>query len=120
MPGLLLHVGAVMQCSHQATVSTTPTQPKVLVSGQSVATASNLLTVTGCPFQIPIGTGTKPQPCVRVQWAMLSTKILVNGQPVLLQALPGSGAGAGLCQSAEQIPQGPPTIGGMQTRVLGM
>lgn len=115
MPGFLLHVGAVMQCTHQAPVSTAPTQPRVLVSGQSVATAKNILVVAGCPFQVPVGAGTKPQPCVKVQWAMLSTRVLVNGEPALLQISPGPGAG--VCQSAEQIPQGPPVVGAFQARV---
>lgn len=115
MPGFLLHVNAVMQCTHAAPATTTPTQPRVLVNGQSVATASNIITVTGCPFTVP---GPKPQPCVIVKWLMLSTRVLVNGQPVLLQPTP-TGSGSGICQSAEQIPQGPPIIGMVQTRVIG-
>ncbi|HNB51773.1 MAG TPA: hypothetical protein PK530_07510 [Anaerolineales bacterium] len=115
MPGFLLHVNAVMQCTHGAPAMTTPTQPRVLVNGQPVATAANLITVAGCPFTIP---GPKPQPCVTVKWLMLSTRVLVNGQPALLQPSP-SGAGTGICQSVEQIPQGPPIIGMVQTRVIG-
>ena len=105
-----------MQCTHMATVTTPPAQPRVLVSGQPVATLANMLTVAGCPFQIPVGAGTKPQPCVRVQWSLLSARVLVAGQPALLQAAPGPGAA--LCQSAEQIPQGPPMVTTFQTRVL--
>ena len=119
MPGLMLHVGAVMSCTHQAPASTAPTQPRVLLGTQPVALSSNIILVAGCPFQVPTPAGVpKPQPCVKVQWAMLSTRVLVTGQPVLLQAPPGSGAGAGMCQSIEQIPQGPPTEKTMQTRVL--
>ncbi|WP_217995211.1 hypothetical protein, partial [Methylogaea oryzae] len=69
------------------------------------------------PFQIPVGAGTKPQPCVTVKWLMPSTRFLVGGQPVAL--LPAPGAGPGLCQSAEQIPQGPPMVSTVQTRVIG-
>jgi hypothetical protein len=116
MPGFLLHVNAVMQCTHFAPVTTVPTQPRVLVSGQPVATSLNLFTVAGCLFTIP---GPKPQPCVTVRWLMLSTRVLVNGQPVLLQPAP-SGPGSGVCQSIEQIPQGPPVVGMVQTRVIGM
>jgi hypothetical protein len=117
MPGLLLHVGAVMQCTHVAQVTLAPGQTRVLVSGQPVATVSNLLTVAGCPFQVPVGAGTKPQPCVKVQWLLMSSRVLVGGQPALLQPAPGSGSG--LCQSAEQIPQGPPVVATLQTRVMG-
>lgn len=60
MPGVLLHVGAVVQCTHQAPAATAPTQPRVLVSGQPVATTVNLYTVAGCPFTLP---GPKPSPC---------------------------------------------------------
>lgn len=117
MPGFLLHVNVGMQCFHAAPVNTAPTQPRVLVSGQPVATASNQLLVTGCPFTLPT-TPPKPQPCVRVQWTMMSTRFLVNGQPVLLQVAPGPGAG--VCQSAEQIPQGLPVVSVMQSRVIGI
>ena len=118
MPGLILSVGAVMQCTHAATATIAPGQTRVLVSGQPAATVSNLITVAGCPFQIPIGTGTKPQPCVKVQWAMMSARVTVMGQPLLLQAAPGPGAG--VCQSVEQIPQGPPVVSVLQTRVTAM
>ena len=113
MPGFLYHVGATASCTHQAPVTTVSTNARVMVSGQPVATISDTSTVAGCPFQIPIGTGTKPQPCVRIQWTMPATRILVNGQPPLLQT------STGLCLSAEQIPQGPPTITVTQTRVMG-
>jgi hypothetical protein len=116
MPGFLLHVNLGMQCFHAAPVATAPTQPRVLVSGQPVAIATNQLLVTGCPFTLPT-TPPKPQPCVRVQWLMLSTRILVSGQPAMLQVAPGSGAG--ICLSAEQIPQGAPFVTAMQNRVIG-
>ena len=118
MPGFMLHVGAVMQCTHMAPASTAPTQPRVLVSGQSVAVSSNVILVAGCLFQIPTPVGPKPQPCVKVQWGMLSTRVLVMGQPVLLQPSPGTGMG--ICQSVEQIPQGPPMVSAMQMRVMAI
>jgi hypothetical protein len=118
MPGYLYHVGAQAQCTHGAKATTAPKQTGVLVGGQPVATASNLTSVAGCPFQVPVGAGTKPQPCVKVQWTMLATRVLVNGEPPILQ--PGTGTGVGVCQSVEQIPQGPPTIGQLQQRVKGV
>jgi hypothetical protein len=118
MPGLLLHANAIAQCTHVGPVTIAPGQMRVLVSTQPVATAAATITVAGCPFQVPTPGGPKPQPCVRVQWTMMSTRVFASGQPVLLQPTP-SGPGPGVCQSAEQIPQGPPTINTMQTRVLG-
>jgi len=118
MPGYLLHVNATAQCTHLAPVAIAPAQTRVLVSAQPVATVNSALTVAGCPFQIPLPAGPKPQPCVRVQWSMVSTRVLVMGQPVLLQPSPGTGPG--ICQSAEQIPQGPPNVNTVQMRVTGM
>jgi len=112
MPGPLYHVGAQGQCPHAAPMSTVSSNARVLVSGQPVATFVDVSTVAGCPFQIPIGTGTKPQPCVSVKWLVPATRVMVNGQPALLQT------STGLCLSAEQIPQGPPTITVNQTRVI--
>ena len=41
MPGFLMHVNAVMSCFHQAGQATIPpTQPRVLVNGQPVATVA--------------------------------------------------------------------------------
>lgn len=117
MPGYLLHVGAVVQCTHAAPSVTTPSAPRVFVSGQPVATVSNVWSVTGCPFQIPVGAGTVPQPCISVRWAMPSGRILVGGSAALLQ--PGPGTGAGACLNAEQAPQGAPVVNQMQLRAAG-
>ena len=47
-----------------------------------------------------------------------SARVLVMGQPAML--LPAPGSGPGLCQSAEQIPGGPPQVSVTQVRVKGM
>jgi hypothetical protein len=86
------------------------TNTRVLVSGQPVATFGDTYTVAGCVFTVPPG---KPQPCVKVQWLVPATRVLVNGQPAILQT------SVGLCQSAEQIPAGPPTVIATQPRVIG-
>jgi hypothetical protein len=117
MPGVLLHVGAVVQCTHLAPATIAPGQPRVLVMGQPVATTANMTTVAGCPFTLP---GLKPSPCVRVQWTMPATRVLVGGAPALLQTPPGPGPGAGLGLSPEQLPQGPPMVTAVQARVLGV
>jgi hypothetical protein len=73
-----------------------------------VATMADAYPVAGCVFTV----GTKPQPCVTVQWLVLAARVRVMGQPVINQTSVGS------CQSAEQIPQGPPSLLAAQTRVI--
>jgi hypothetical protein len=113
MPGFLLHVGATISCPHGAQASMVSTNLRVKVNGMAVALLNDVTTVAGCPFQVPIGTGTKPQPCVKVLWLVPATRVKVMGQFVLLQT------SSGLCQSPEQIPQGPPMVAMTQTRVTG-
>ncbi|MUL34949.1 hypothetical protein [Gloeocapsopsis dulcis] len=111
MPGLLFHVGASAICPHAGQISTISSNTRVLVSGQPVATLADTYLIAGCPFTIP---GPKPQPCVKAQWLVPAMRVFINGQPAILQT------STGICQSLEQIPQGPPTIVGSQPRVSGM
>ncbi|HEX8246316.1 MAG TPA: hypothetical protein VF541_22625 [Longimicrobium sp.] len=113
MPGPLVHVGATIMCPHGGTAQVVPGNPRVAVSAP-VATMADAYPIVGCPFQIPVGAGTKPQPCIRVQWLAPATRVAVNGAPAILQA------SAGMCFSAEGIPQGPPTIAATQPRVTGI
>jgi hypothetical protein len=113
MPGYLLHVGASIICTHAGQASIVSTNTRVKVGGQPVALLNDTTTVAGCPFQVPVGPGTKPQPCVKVQWIVPATRVRVNNQFVLIQT------SSGICQSAEQIPQGPPTVVTTQIRVKG-
>jgi hypothetical protein len=110
MPGPLYHVNASTMCPHGGQVTVISTNTRVLVSGMPVVTAGDLATIVGCAFAV----GTKPQPCFTIQWLMPATRVMVNGQPAILQTTPA------LCKSAEQIPQGPPTVVTNQTRVIGI
>lgn len=101
-------------CPHAGQVTFITTNTRVLVSGQPVVTMTDMLSIAGCPFQVPVGPGTKPQPCITGRWLVAATRVLINGQPAVLLT------STGLCQSAEQIPQGPPTVVQTQTRVGGM
>ncbi|MBT2442700.1 DUF4280 domain-containing protein [Streptomyces sp. ISL-36] len=112
MPGAVSHLTAKVSCSHGAPAQISTGQSRVFVSGFPVATVTDNTPVTGCPFQIPFGVGTKPQPCVRVVWATPATRVLVTGRPALLNT------STGLCQSVEQIPQGPPIVTTTQTKVM--
>jgi hypothetical protein len=109
MPGFLLHVGALVQCSHAAPVSAISSNTRVLVNGLPVVTISDTFLVAGCPFIVAL----VPQPCVRVQWLVPASRVLVNGQPALLQT------STGLCLGPTQAPQGAPIVSVVQTRVTG-
>ncbi len=109
MPGPIIHVGAVAMCPHGGQVNIISTNTRVTVNGMPAATFGDNFLVSGCPFTVPPG---KPQPCVKVQWLVPATRVFILGQPVILQT------STGLCQSPEQIPQGPPVISSVQPRVV--
>jgi uncharacterized Zn-binding protein involved in type VI secretion len=106
----LLHIGATILCGHAAQASIAPSQGRVRVGGQVVAVQSDMTTIAGCPFMA----GQKPQPCVTARWLTAATRVRVGGVPALLQT------STGICQSAEQVPQGAPNIVVTQVRVRGI
>ena len=81
MPGPLLHLGATVLCSHGGQANPASPNPRVTVNGQPVVTVSSPYLVAGCTFPPPPnGTG----PCVTGQFITSATRVLVDGQPVLL------------------------------------
>lgn len=110
MPGPLAHVGNQTLCPHGMPATVVPSNARVLVSGQPVTVFTDPYFVAGCPFTVPPGT---PMPCVRIQWLVPATRVLVGGVPALLQT------STGLCLSAQQTPNGPPSVVVNQTRVVG-
>lgn len=72
--------------------------------------ASDVFPIAGCAFTVPPG---KPQPCVLARWVAPALRVRHGGQPAVLQS------STGICQSAEQAPQGPPRVAATQTRVRG-
>ena len=110
MPGNLMHLNATVMCPHGGQVTFLPSQSRGLVTGQVIWTVADQTTITGCPFTV----GTKPQPCVTVQWITPSARVQVNGSQVITQ---GS---TGLCLSAERIPQGSPMVTVIQQKAVGL
>jgi Domain of unknown function (DUF4280) len=110
MPGPLIQLGATIMCPHGGQVSDVPTNSRVLASGAPVATVADTFPVAGCAFTLP---GPQPSPCLTVQWITPAVRVLVNGTPALLQT------SAGLCNSPQQLPQGPPVVAATQVRVIG-
>src|SRR5687767_7844537 len=122
MPGLLMHQLAKVSCPHGTGTVNIPPAPgppvRAAVGVSPVAPSTTILTVIGCPFTVPTPGGPKPQPCVTVEWANVSARVRVNGTAILLQSTPPSSPAAAMCFSAEKIPQGPPIVQFVQTRVI--
>lgn len=116
MPGLLLHYGAMMMCAHPPGLVTVPApvQQRVLVGPQPVLTSADMFLVAGCGF--PAVTPGAP-PCTSVTWLQTSTRVLVNGLPVLLQPTP---TGVAPAIGVGTPPPNPPMVLAMQFRVQGM
>jgi hypothetical protein len=82
MPGFLVHVGATVLCAHGGQAQPTAPNPRVLVSGQPTVTIAAPYAVAGCPFNV----SGAPSPCVTAQWVVGSTRVLSNGQPLVVQS----------------------------------
>ncbi len=108
MPGPVVQLGALTICPHGGQVNAVTSNTRVLVGGAPAVTQTDTFLVAGCVFAV----GPKPQPCVVARWMVVSTRVTVMGQPVVIQG------GTGLCFSAEQAPQGPPTVMTAQPRVV--
>jgi len=114
MPGFPMTIATVASCLHQGPAIIAPDQTAVTILGGLAATSTSQITVAGCIFTTPAGV---PHPCVLIKWMMPSTKVTVQGKPLILMPPPGSGVGPGLGQAADQVPQGPPTVTTNQTKV---
>lgn len=112
MASPLLTTASSLLCPHGGAVAIASSNTKV-TAGAPLALATDTFTITGCPFQIPVGVGTVPHPCVKVQWIKPNFRTDVNGQPTLSQD------SVGLCLAADQLPQGPVSIVQAQPRVTG-
>jgi|SRR5262252_3681113 len=103
MPAPVLHVGAVVTCSHAGPATPVAPFPRVLLSGQPVVTLSSPCAIAGCAL-----TGTPAPPCATGQWLTGATRMLAGGVPVATMA------GSSTC-----IPTGTPMLPvSAQTRVL--
>jgi hypothetical protein len=107
MPGFLLHLGATVLCSHAGQAQPTVPNPRVMVSTMPTVLLPTQYVVAGCAMPPPpAGNG----PCVTAQFMVGSTRVLSNGQPLLL-----------FDSMATCVPTGTPTItASSQTRVLAI
>ena len=114
MPGFVLTTGSMVLCLHGGQAMLTTANTKVAVDGMPALLESDVHSVAGCPFQIPIGTGTKPSPCIRIEWLAGAIQLQVNGVGVLLQS------SVGMCYSPEGAPQGVASIVNTQTKLSAL
>lgn len=107
MPGFLVHVGAQVLCSHAGQAQAAVPNPRVTVSGQPTVLMSAPYVVAGCSLPPPPAAN---GPCVSGQWLSGTTRVLSNGQPLVVQS------SASIC-----APSGTPLlIVATQTRVSAM
>lgn len=81
MPGFLLHMNAIVQCSHGGRAAPTAPNQRVTVSGNAVALVNALYQVTACPNPPPIASN---GPCITAQYTTSATRVSSSGIPVLL------------------------------------
>jgi hypothetical protein len=105
--GFVLDSGATIMCPHGGKVMVVPSNTTVQVGGKFALLATDVFTVSGCPFSTPAG----PMPCVAVQWTTHALFTQVNGVPVLLSDSVGLATGPS--------GGGPVTVTGFQTQVQG-
>jgi len=83
MPGFLVHVGAQVLCAHGGQATPTLPNPRVMVSGQPTVTIAAPYLVAGCTLPPPtVANG----PCITATWLTGSTRVLSNGQPLVVQS----------------------------------
>jgi len=111
MPGFILNISSTVLCMHGGSAILTTSNTRINADNLPALLESDVHAVAGCPFQIPVGVGTKPSPCIKIQWAAGSTKVQVNGVGVLVQS------SIGTCYSPEGAPQGIANIVSTQTKV---
>lgn len=111
MPGSLLNIKSTVLCTHGGKAVLKTGNTKIMVDNAPALLQSDVHAVTGCPFQIPVGAGTKPSPCVRIQWSAGSAQLQGGGGGVLLQS------SVGKCFSPEGALQGLAQIFNAQMKV---
>lgn len=78
MPGPLLHIGALVTCSHAGVATPTAPNPRVMVSGQPAVTLPTPYAIAGCSLSA------SGSPCVTGTWTVGSTRVTSNGQPLVI------------------------------------
>lgn len=107
----ILTTNSTLMCPHGGTVNLQTSNVDVKIQDAPALLVTDVHTVAGCPFTLPSGTSS---PCATIRWSVGATQTKVRGTALLLQN------SVGLCYSAAQAPQGPPTISQVQSVALGL
>ena len=83
MPGMLVQVGAQVLCAHGGQATPMVPNPRVTLSGAPSVLVTSPYVVAGCAFPPPPAAN---GPCVTGQWLTGTTRVLSNGQPLLVQS----------------------------------
>jgi hypothetical protein len=98
---------ARITCAHQGTVSPVPSQRKLKIQSSPVLLAADLVgaPIAGCT-NLPTTTSPQNVPCTETIGATAgtSTKVTVDGTPVLLDSAQGSTNGSPAAQWSVQSP----------------
>lgn len=97
MPGPIVHLGAVVFCSHGGVAVPLAPSPRVTVSAQPVVTIGSPYAIAGCSLT-PSGVF-----CVSGQWVAGAARVTSMGVPVAVQA------GSSMCASTG-MPMLPVTV----------
>jgi len=68
MAGGVLTITSTLMCPHGGSVQIISANTRVRIASTPAALATDQFLIVGCPFQIPVGVGTIPSPCLTVQW----------------------------------------------------
>jgi uncharacterized Zn-binding protein involved in type VI secretion len=82
MASFVLHQGATVLCAHGGAAAPVAPDPRVMVSGQPVATIASRYAIEDCPLPLP---PTANGPCATGRFITASTRVRVSGAPVLLK-----------------------------------
>ncbi|HSW27202.1 MAG TPA: hypothetical protein VLJ62_30885 [Burkholderiaceae bacterium] len=92
MPGFLVQIGAQLKCVHGGQATPTVPNPRVVLGGAPSVLLSSPCVVAGCAFPPP---PTANGPCVSGVWTSGTTRVLSNGQPLVVQSSTGTCAPTG-------------------------
>ena len=107
MPGQVLTITSQVKCMHGGTAILTTSNTKLTADNAPALLESDVHSVAGCPFMI----GTKPSPCIRIEWTGGAAMLQSGGTKVLVRS------SVGKCISAEGATQGVAIIATTQMKM---